>query len=495
MLGKNTRIKAAMQQIAVQTAFSFQADICVICLSDASGAAEKFVFGHDRFLAWSRRDDLCQFFRSLTSSRKTLIVNSLPDDTSVPADVAFFLQAQGIQAFVSIPMLAGNAQYGTLFLFFTVQRHLTAADLQHLTAVANTAAMTLQTNGEEVLPQTHYDNIFENIVSRSPAMHEVFDIMQRAARTDANVLIHGESGVGKELIARGIHHLSRRKNRAFIPVDCVALPSTLLESELFGHEKGAFTGADARKNGLLEFANTGTFFLDEIAELDFSLQAKLLRVLQERKFRRIGSQELISVDIKVISATNREPEAAVREKALREDLYYRLNVIPIHVPALRERKADISLLATHFMNKFIKANDLSPKGFAAETLSRLEDYAWPGNVRELQNVIERTASLSRGELIQPADLPGYIKQSQAPTVSSSTLPPDASQPWHDYYEELKLNYFKALIEKMHGNLEEVAREAQVSLRTVYRVANDFNLGHNGLHLSKSMMPLSSKALF
>ncbi|HEX9653058.1 MAG TPA: sigma-54 dependent transcriptional regulator, partial [bacterium] len=268
-------------------------------------------------------------------------------------------------------------------------------------------------------------------------MRLVYEIMQRAAVTDTNVLIYGESGTGKELIAQGIHCLSRRQKKAFIAVDCVALPSNLLESELWGFEKGAFTGAIGRKKGLLEFADHGTFFMDEIGELDPMLQAKLLRVLQERNFRRIGGQNLISVDVRVISATNRDPEIAVRDGHLREDLYYRLNVIPIRVPALRERKDDIPLLLKYFMNKFAHANGFHPKELDPETIQTVQDYYWPGNVRELQNVVARVVSLCRGHVILPEDLLSFITP-QASTTSSLTTPMlDPSKTWKEYHDTCK----------------------------------------------------------
>ena len=197
---------------------------------------------------------------------------------------------------------------------------------------------------------------FDNIISITRPMQTIFDKIVQVAKTDANILIYGESGTGKELIARSIHAHSLRKEGAFIAVDCVALPSALLESELFGYEKGAFTGATKPKNGLLELAQKGTFFLDEICELNFDLQAKLLRVLQERQFRRLGGKKLINVDIRIISATNKNPEKAMLNNKLRQDLYYRLNVIPIHLPPLRDRKEDIPLLADHFMKKFCYGN-------------------------------------------------------------------------------------------------------------------------------------------
>jgi len=315
---------------------------------------------------------------------------------------------------------------------------------------------------------------FRPFIYKSAAMLRVVEIMKKAALTDANVFVFGESGVGKELIARGIHNLSRRKKDAFVPVDCVALPGNLLESELFGFEKGAFTGALARKHGLLEFAEQGTFFLDEICELDPMLQAKLLRVLQERQFRRIGGQALLSVDIRVISATNRHPEVAVKEKVLREDLYFRLNVIPIHVPALRERKEDIPLLANHFIDKFTATNDMEPKELAPETLQALQDYDWPGNVRELQNTMEQAGSLCLRRVILPEDLSANLRQHRAASLLSQFVL-HASTSWRGDLEAFKRMYFKNLLEQTHGDMPEAARQARVSLRTLYRMVQSCKL--------------------
>jgi transcriptional regulator with PAS, ATPase and Fis domain len=251
----------------------------------------------------------------------------------------------------------------------------------------------------------------------------------------------------------------------------VALPASLLESELFGFEKGAFTGAINRKHGLFELADQGTFFLDEICELDPMLQAKLLRVLQERQFRRIGGKNLINVDIRVISATNRNPEAAVQEKVLREDLYFRLNVIPIYVPALRERKEDIPPLAARFIEKFVHANGLDPKELAPETTQFLLDYDWPGNVRELQNTMEQMVSLSSRSMILPDDLPACIRKHTSNTRVSTEPVIQPSRSWRENLNAFKRAYFKKLLDQTHGDISEAARQAKVSPRTLYRLAH------------------------
>ncbi|MDZ7266554.1 MAG: sigma-54 dependent transcriptional regulator [candidate division KSB1 bacterium] len=323
---------------------------------------------------------------------------------------------------------------------------------------------------------------FENIIGRNQRMREIFERIRKVAKTDANILIYGESGTGKELIARSIHAHSQRARGPFIAVDCVALPGNLLESELFGYEKGAFTGAVTAKRGLLELAHTGTFFLDEITELNLDLQAKLLRVLQERQFRRLGGKDLIEVDMRVISATNREPFAAVKDRALRHDLYYRLNVIPITLPPLRERKDDIPLLCQSFLEKFASANGTRVLEIAPEALACLVGYSWPGNVRELQNVMERVASLASGPRVEAADLPGYLRETvqmhsrvddKAPVKHAIDLPlREARQQWVEKFER---EYLIELMNRCNGNISRVARKAGVHRMTIYRMLKHYDI--------------------
>src|SRR5574337_893739 len=260
---------------------------------------------------------------------------------------------------------------------------------------------------------------FENIIGRSPAMAQVFELVRKAARSEANILIVGESGTGKELVAHAVHVNSRRDAQAFVPVDCASLPEQLLESELFGHEKGAFTGAVRTKPGLMEVAHRGTLFLDEIAELPLGLQVKLLRALQERQIRRVGGTREIGVDVRLVSATNRDLRELVVKGKFREELYYRVNVIPIVLPPLRERKGDIALLAHTFLRKYGQGREVPLKGFEPEAMQILEAYAWPGNVRELQNVIERACVLAEGETIAARDLPAHLR---APTPAGQEAP-------------------------------------------------------------------------
>jgi DNA-binding NtrC family response regulator len=321
------------------------------------------------------------------------------------------------------------------------------------------------------------DDSLHNILGNSHLMELIVERIKRISHSDASVLIYGESGTGKELIARALHQTSQRNDRAFIPVDCVALPEHLLESELFGHERGAFTGAETMRRGLLEYADKGTLFLDEICELAPTLQAKLLRVLQQREFRRVGGKDLIQVDLRIISATNKRPADAIRNRELREDLYYRLNVIPIEIPPLRERTEDIPLLVERFIERFSRANNCNGKTVHSLALEALMSYSWPGNVRELQNVVERVMSLTADPTICVADLPDYIasfaKVDGIRMDEISRLPfLNARQRIHEEFEK---QYIIQLLQRCKGNISKAAQTAKVSRRTIYRLLHDYDL--------------------
>ncbi len=248
-----------------------------------------------------------------------------------------------------------------------------------------------------------------NIIGKTPAMQDVFSLIKRVSKTDANILILGESGTGKELVARAIHYTSLRADKPFIPIDCTTIPSELIESELFGYEKGAFTCADERKLGLIEMAQGGTTFFDEIGDLDFALQKKLLRFLQEKEIRRISGKEKINVDVRVLSATNRDIEASLESDEFRSDLFYRLNVISIRIPPLRERMEDIPLLANHYLEHFREKNKKDIREIDRDAMLALMNYDWPGNVRELENVLERAVILCQFDTINTECLPRKMK--------------------------------------------------------------------------------------
>ncbi len=263
---------------------------------------------------------------------------------------------------------------------------------------------------------------FPNIIGKSPKMQAIFAVVDRVARTNSTILIYGDSGTGKELIARAIHFSSPRSERRFLSINCGALPENLLESELFGHERGAFTGAVKEKKGLFQEAEGGTLFLDEIGEMTPTMQVKLLRTLQDRKVRKVGGNREEDVDVRIIAATNQNLEERIAKGEFREDLYYRINVIPIHLPPLRQRREDIPHLVDHFLKKYSEQLGIPVKAISVEAMKVLEGYDWPGNVRELENLIERTLALSSGETIQSRDLPVHLLQRKRDKAALIDLP-------------------------------------------------------------------------
>jgi DNA-binding NtrC family response regulator len=298
---------------------------------------------------------------------------------------------------------------------------------------------------------------FGEIVGTAPALTRVLETVKQVAPTPSTVLIRGESGVGKELIARAIHNASPRREKAFVRVNCAALAPGVLESELFGHEKGSFTGALARKLGRFELADGGTIFLDEVGDLSPEIQVKLLRVLQERELERVGGTETLRVDVRVISATNRNLEELIEDGSFREDLYYRLNVFPIQVPPLRERLEDIEKLARCFVERFASRCNKPVRGISAEAIERLKGYSWPGNVRELENVLERAIILCGGEELGEADLDFGTRR---PTTPLPAALPDA-------LEEIERRKLLEAIDKHHGRKSDVARELGINRSTLY----------------------------
>ena len=280
----------------------------------------------------------------------------------------------------------------------------------------------LVSENAQLRQELHQRYDFSNMVGASGPMRQLYEEMTRVAATATTVLVRGESGTGKELIAQAIHHHSSRAKKPLVKVNCAALPETLVESELFGHERGAFTGAESRKQGRFELANGGTIFLDEIAELSPGIQVKLLRVLQEREFERVGGTEAVRVDVRIIAATNRNLEKALADGTFREDLYYRLNVFPIFIPPLRERKSDVLPLADHFVEKHAREHGKSIKRISTPAIDMLASYHWPGNVRELENTIERAVLLADGEVIHGHHLPPTLQTAEASdTVVSTSL--------------------------------------------------------------------------
>jgi len=305
---------------------------------------------------------------------------------------------------------------------------------------------------------------FENIIAKSPKMQQVIEVIKVVAKTNATVLITGETGNGKELVARAIHLQSHRRDRPFIAVSCAALPESLLESELFGHEKGSFTGAYAQKKGKFEAANRGTLFLDEIGEMSANIQVHLLRVLEEKEFNRVGGNESIKVDVRVISATNRDMKEAIARGQFREDLYYRLNVVNIELPPLRERTEDIPLLAEHFLSGFALENQKELTGFSPEATEFMLKHGWPGNVRELENAIERAVILARNPTIEVNDL-----SPQSPVMVGSNLSDKK-------LKQVEKEHIQSVLSETGGNYTEAARILGISRMTLYNKAKAYGLG-------------------
>ncbi len=358
--------------------------------------------------------------------------------------------------------------------FDYIPKPFSADQLQLVIERALTQRRLLEENRRlrEQLTETYR---FENIVGRSRPMAQVFDLIKKVAASEANILVVGESGTGKELIARCIHANSHRAARAFVPVDCASLPEHLLESELFGHEKGAFTGAIATRRGLFEEANGGTSFLDEVGDIPLPLQAKLLRVLQERQVRRVGGNRFIDVDVRVISATHQNLAEMVQEGKFREDLYYRLNVISLPLPPLRDRPGDIPILAYHFLRKYAAQSGKEIKGISPETLELLEAYPWAGNVRELQNVMERAVVLAEAEMINPVELPASLRLPQkapAALVADHLSLKKAKRQWLEAFER---EYLVALLKKHQGNISQAAKTAGVDRKTIHRLIKRYRI--------------------
>lgn len=317
---------------------------------------------------------------------------------------------------------------------------------------------------EQTKPAT--PSIARTIVYQSEAMSNLMKMIDRVAPSNANVLVLGESGTGKELLARAVHEKSQRKSRPFVAINCGALRETLLESELFGHEKGSFTGAYTRKIGLAEVANGGTLFLDEIGELSHGIQAKLLRFIQEGEIFRVGGKDPIKVDIRLISATNRELDQEVQKGNFREDLFYRINTIVVNAPPLRRRKEDIPLLIQHFMNQSPQAQYGKMKTISADSVQMMMKYDWPGNIRELQNVCERLQILSEGHQIEVGDLPDHIKN---PEIDIDFLEYDPNIPLY----EIEKKYILKALGHFNGNKTQAANSLGITIKTLYNKLHEY----------------------
>lgn len=345
-------------------------------------------------------------------------------------------------------------------------------DIEELKILVSKALRQRQLEQENVYLRERLGDRFDfsNIIGRSSAMRDLFETVALVAPTEATVLIVGESGTGKELIANAIHQNSPRTDRPFIKVNCAALPETLLESELFGHEKGAFTGALARKQGRFQLAHRGSIFLDEIGEMSPTTQTKILRVLQEREFEPLGSTQTVKVDTRVVTATNKNLKEEIQEGRFREDLYYRLNVVALEVPPLRERREDISLLTDFFLKQYAEKNRRLIKGFTPRAMDLLMRHGWPGNVRELENVVERAVIMTRGDVISQTELPDTLRELEAETEKATVdLTPGRS------LKEMEREMILRTLEEAGGNRTRSAEILGISRRTLQLKLKDYGI--------------------
>jgi DNA-binding NtrC family response regulator len=342
-------------------------------------------------------------------------------------------------------------------------------NLDHLSILAKRALerRELVKRNEELLEEVETQRRTSTIIGKSPAIHRIFELIRRVAPTKASVLITGESGVGKELVADAIHNLSPRSSKPLIKVHCAALAESLLESELFGHEKGSFTGAQARKKGRFELANEGTLFLDEIGEINQNVQIKILRVLQEKRFERVGGEETIETDVRIVAATNKDLKEEISAGTFREDLYYRLNVVNIHVPPLRDRKDDIPLLAGAFLRELVDDNGKAITGFDPKTVAALYAYSWPGNIRELRNCIESAVVMASGNLVTVDDLPPTVRVSAEESVIR--VPPGSS------LAETERILIRETLAAQAGNKSRTAEILGIGRKTLYQKIEEYGL--------------------
>jgi len=443
-----------------------------ILLTDESSFETSLVFGLDRVYGKDAAVNVSRtIVQQVLRDGVALLANDAPSESGLVTDSLIEARTHSVMC---VPLILFDRKFGVIYLDSTVTRdHFNREHLQLVTAIAGIAAVAIENARQFEWLETENErlrtdvNIEHNMVGESTAMQRVYHFISKVAPTDATVLISGESGTGKELAARAIHRNSKRAQKPFMAVNCAALNESLLESELFGHEKGSFTGAFAQKKGRLEIADGGTVFLDEIGELTPPLQVKLLRVLQEREFERVGGTVTINVDLRVIAATNKNLEEAIEMGQFREDLYYRLNVVSLEMPGLRERREDIMLLANYFAAKFGARSNRKLKGFSAEARNCLIAYDWPGNVREVENTIERAVVLGNTEWILPEDLPEAVLEMRETGGSTTT--------YHAAVVQNKKQIILRALEEANKNHTEAARLLGIHPNYLQRLIRNLNL--------------------
>jgi len=466
---------AALQQKALEAVLEISpADRAAILLTEEGIEGITSAIGWDRRLGKNQPIQVSQtILNQVIKENLAVLCNDVPGDETFRE--AESLLVPQVRAVLAVPLEVQDKVLGALYLDSNSQgARFDPALLQLVTALGNVAALAIENAshlerlGDENRRLQQELNIQHSMVGESQRMREVYQFVSRVAARESTVLIQGESGTGKELVARAIHSNSGRADRPFVAINCAAIVDTLLESELFGHEKGAFTGAVAQKKGKLEMAEGGTVFLDEVGELAAPLQAKLLRVLQEREFERVGSTRPIKLDIRLITATNVDLNEASRNGKFRQDLYYRLNVVSIEIPPLRDRPEDIPLLAAYFTARYSERVKRRVAGISPKARVCLLGYPWPGNVRELENAIERAVVLGSTELILPEDLPDSILDETA----SSGEPVTAL---HDGIREAKKKLIEQAIEHANGNYTEAAGILGVHPNHLFRLIRTLNL--------------------
>ena len=443
-----------------------------ILLTNEGSFETSLVFGLDRARGKDQAVNVSRtIVRQVLRDGVALLSTDAAADSTVATESLISARSHSVMC---VPLVNLNRTLGVLYLDTTYARdQFSREHMQLVAAIAGIAAVAienarqfewLETENERLLADV---NIEHNMVGEGAAMQRVYHFISKVAPKDSTVLILGESGTGKELAARAIHRNSKRAQKPFMAVNCAALNESLLESELFGHEKGSFTGAFAQKKGRLEVADGGTVFLDEIGELTQPLQVKLLRVLQEREFERVGGTATIKVDLRLIAATNKNLEEAIETGEFRQDLYYRLNVVSLEMPPLRERREDIMLIANYFADKYGMRCNRKLKGFTAEARACLTAYDWPGNVRELENAIERAVVLGTTDLILPEDLPEVVLESE--------LSPTSTLRYHEAVTQTKKEIILRAIEEAKGNYTEAAKLLGVHPNYLHRLIRNLNL--------------------
>jgi Nif-specific regulatory protein len=468
---------AALEKQVLELIFEVApADRAAILLCDQGIEEPTSIFGWDRR---SGQNHAVQVSRTIVAQvlaeGVAVLCNDLPAAEAFAAAESVIVRH--IRSVLAVPLEVFDRVLGVIYLDASdPEARFDEEHLQLLTAMGSIAAPALDSarrmewlEDENRRLQSEI-NVEHNMVGESSRMREVYQFISRVAPKDSTVLVFGESGTGKELVARAIHRNSSRASKPYVAINCAALAENLLESELFGHEKGSFTGAIAQKKGKLETAEGGTVFLDEIGELAPMLQAKLLRVLQEREFERVGSTKTIKLDVRLIAATNRDLDGEVKKGRFREDLFYRLNVVSVTMPALRDRRDDISLLASYFAAKYAKRANRNVLGISPQARVFLVNYDWPGNVRELENAIERAVVLGSADLILPEDLPEVVLERAQPVHGAGTV-----SPFHDTVREAKKNVILAAVEQAGGNYTEAARMLGLHPNYLHRLIRNLNM--------------------